>query len=67
MVYLDYFLFVGRADSDECARLLDAFQTLSDNFEVPLAEEKKRRVLHWIDQLVDWARHTGKYILTPSG
>lgn len=38
--YLDDFLFLGHAGSDECTRLMEGFTDLSDHIGLPLAHDK---------------------------
>ena len=38
--YLDDFLFLGHAGSDECTRLMEGFTDLSDHICLPLAHDK---------------------------
>nr|XP_033795814.1 uncharacterized protein LOC117358235 [Geotrypetes seraphini] len=38
--YLDDFLFIGPADSDDCSRLKGAFESMAAEFGIPLARDK---------------------------
>lgn len=38
--YLDDFLFIGPADTEDCLRLVELFSGLCGQFGVPLAPEK---------------------------
>lgn len=37
---MDDFLFMGQANSDQCAKLLAAFQSICEELQVPLAKAK---------------------------